>query len=885
MTSLLQPATPDWFRSRISTYLSLLPLRPEGVRNTINFIAGLSLNGSQDSGSYSSVQTNLSLGPSLSMEVLNQVSKLLSSVPSSLGPDMYFSTLAPQLLQLLGDTNPDIRRAAAYTVGTGILGRRKYGAPGTIGWIIFARPIIESFNPIEKIKMPTAPPARDPDRNGLPTVIVSKTSLGKALERLASLVLLHPNPGLTKRLITPCALSLWNLLCYSKGMNRSSWTNKLQQILFTYFKTSVGIEQLIMLSDGLLWDGESSWMYGPGPTGGIEIRQRLENSLWKANMVTLLQNIDIRINEFQNLLKSGVADDVEIGTLFVHVNNHWLIGSDGIGRKNTLGAGDDSRKDPLRSLVYAKLAQKMLEDFKDKLAANPKGIIELVNQLFAAYVLEHEEAETRRAKASIPSLSGLSAIVNPDLDSKGSTNVTNCVAEEDSVEMISVALSLLSAILSSPEFYLDPGIFSLLSSVRSNLTRVTSFANFLPISIAMSATNTLGLLNFHVSLPSTNPKTATKHLDSHSSDRKSHHQALTYLIDPLPPIRAQGISLLTTLITKPSPILDIPSTAILLQSLLQDEDEYIYLSAIEALGLLASRHPKTVVKRLLEQYVDADETTGLDVRIRTGEALLKTVEKLGTALVGDVAQTVGYSMIEVAGRRARKPKALAARQKSTQEAEDRKKEADEAWGGEAPTSDPHDLNDNDKENMLGAWESSDGEDDIRIRASALSILGVAIETHIASLGVPLIATGIDLVLHVLKLETSPGRAILRRAAVLVIMSILNAVDAANDAADARGGARQGYGLEGEGVGHVLAVLRAVEGTEDDQVVLGHVRAVIEQLERWRKKTFLQEADGIMGLPAGSLGCGFGFGLQGGKMAGLAVHPEVPRQRPRIEEME
>lgn len=877
MTLLLQPTTPDWFRSRISTYLSLLPLRPEGVRNTINFIAGLSPKVSQDPNNDSSGHSDLSLGPSLSLEVLSQVSKLLSSVPSSLSAESYFSAIALQLLQLLEDKNPDMRRAAAYTVGNGILGRRKYGAPGTIGWSVFARPIIESFNPTKPEKVSATTAATDSDKNILSPVIVSEPSLGKALERLTSLVILHPNPGLTKRLVSPYVLSLWNLLCYSKEINCLNWAEKLQQILLTYFKTSVGIAQLVMLSDGLLWEGESSWMYGPGPTGGIEIRHRSEDSLRKPNVVTMMQNIDNRVNEFQRLLKSGIADDVEIGTLFVHVSHHWLLGSDAIDRKNTLGPGDDTRKDPLRSLVSAKLAQKMLEDFKDKLASNPKGIIELVNQLLAAYVTEHKEAETRRARASMPSLAGLRAIVSPDLESEGSTNVTDSSSEEDFVAMISVALSLLSAILFSPDFYLDPETFSLLGSLQSNLTRITTLPSSLPLSITMTATSTLGLLNLHISLPSAGLKTAVRPLDPHSLDRKSHHQALTYLIDPLPPIRAQGLSILSNLITKPSPILDIPSTAILLQSILQDDDEFIYLSAIKALGLLASRHPKTVIKPLIEQYIDTNEILKLDVRIRMGEALLKTVEGLGTALVGDVAELVGFGMITVAARRARKPKTLAAQQQTTREAENKKKEADEAWGGEAPTSDPHDLGDDEEERILREWETTWGEDDIRIRASALSILGVAIETNIAGLGLLLVVTGIEIVLDVLQLEPSPERAILRRAAVLVIMSLLTAVNAA----DSRGGPRGGYGLEGGRAGELIDKLRVVEGREKDQIVLGHVRAVIDGLEDWRKKEIL-DTRGV-GLRRGGVGLGFAF--EGGKIAGLSVDLEESRELPRIEEIE
>jgi hypothetical protein len=91
--------------------------------------------------------------------------------------------------------------------------------------------------------------------------------------------------------------------------------------------------------------------------------------------------------------------------------------------------------------------------------------------------------------------------------------------------------------------------------------------------------------------------------------------------------------------------------SILLLSLLQDEDEFIYLNAIKSLSLLALYHPRTVVKMLVERYLDREEEMGLDQRLRLGEALMKTVEGLGEVLVGETARVVGQGMIEVAGRR------------------------------------------------------------------------------------------------------------------------------------------------------------------------------------------------------------------------------------------
>ncbi|MCJ1469407.1 hypothetical protein MMC07_008040 [Pseudocyphellaria aurata] len=907
LTSLLQPATPEWFRAHVSTHLSMLPLRLGGIKHTINFIASSAPPEFQDPSARSNDRPDQPHSPGLSLEVITQASRLLSSVPSSMTAETYFLALAPELLQLLSDPNPDTQRASAYIIGNGILGRRKYGSPGTVGWRIFAEPIIQSLNPVKTEQGAVPKPTSNVDKNGLRPVVVAEDKIRSALQQLTSLVLLHPNPGLTKRLISPCLRSLWGLLCYSKESNRSGWVDKIHQILCTYIKTSVGVDKLMILSDELLWDGESTWTYGPGPSGGIEIQQRHEDSFQRPDMIAMMQNIDSRVDELVRLLKSGVADDDEIGSLFVHVSKHWLLDCDNAKGTNRLEPGDDGGKDPLQSLVYAKLTQKMLEEYKDTLAATPKRIIELVHQLLSAYNVEHEEIRTRSARASTPSLAGLGTIVNANL-AIGDADAPERPRDEDSTEMISVALSLLVAFLSSPEFALDPETSRLLDSLRKSLAHINTPNRSFPTSISMTASNILALVDLHLSLlPNSLDFDKKRPPDPHADDRKAHQQALTYLTDPLPPIRAQGISLLTSLITKPSPTLDIPSTTILLQSLLQDDDEFIYLSAIKALGQLASRHPKAVVKRLVEQYVDVAEDAGLDVRIRTGEALLKAVESLGSGLAGDVAKTVGEGMIAVAGRRGKKTKARESRRKQRQQAEQSKKEADEAWGGEAPNlSDLGHLDaerntaaaaadEEEDEKLLHAWKSPRGddgdEDDTRMRASALSILGAAIESHLAGLGHRLVCTALDLVVATLRFEPGgAGRAdtaILRRAAVLLVLSLLRALD--GDAAANKEAMRElSFGLLlGPEAEELHNVLRQLESQERDVIVLGHVRTVLDRLESFRTRVLLgQDREGRAWAP----GAEGALGFEVDEVKGLAVNArpfekEGSRPKPIIEEIE
>ncbi|KAF5011741.1 hypothetical protein F66182_15325, partial [Fusarium sp. NRRL 66182] len=219
-------------------------------------------------------------------------------------------------------------------------------------------------------------------------------------------------------------------------------------------------------------------------------------------------------------------------------------------------------------------------------------------------------------------------------------------------------------------------------------------------------------------------------------------------------------------------------------------EEFIYLNAIKLIGQLAANHPRTVIKTLVDQYADRNEERTLDQRLKIGESLLRTVEDLGEALTGEAARTIGEGMISVAGRRGSKPQTQRAR-KQQLEKEKREKERKErennlnlpaGWKVSSPalheTPDIQTLlpdnEDSDTEtpeqaahsaNIISAWAAgaaSDIEpDDIRVRASAVSILASAIQTNLAGLGPSLASSAVDLALSTMKLEMGPESAILR----------------------------------------------------------------------------------------------------------------------------
>ena len=874
LTSLLQPASPTWLRPHISRALSLLPLRSDGIRQVISFIANSAPRSSQLRSSQEIKDVTLSSGPAISLEVTNHASKLLSSVPSSISTGDYFRAIAPQLLDLLDEESTDMQRVAAYIVGIGVLGQKRYGAPGSIGWELFAMPIFRKISPpvLEDMQVDVS---IDGKRD--PQTFIAEKELLLALQRLSALVLIHPNPGLTKRLIRHIVLPLWGLLCFAADSKPTSdvYSKCIPKILSRFFKLSAGEEGGgAQLATNLLWDGTSGWMYKKGPQGNIEICQRLGKSTRSTDAIALMHEVEGRVYFFLQLVETDFAGDEDVTSIFLNILRRWLGEQPAHHETSSLLIDENSREDPFLKLIYAKIVQEMLRKFKDKIAAESVDTIKLVQQLLDSFLKRESDINEQQATSSKPSMAGLSSIAVNDRK----TETLGSESSEDSVELVSVALSILSAIFASPDFVTTQTTNGLLIPLQSTLARLMSKRSSLPTSLTITASNISTLISLHTSFSTSPPDPAKETVDPFAADRKTHNLALTYLAEPLVPVRAEGLSLITGLIHTSSPILDIPSTAILLLSLLQDEEEFIYLAGIKSLGILASKHPKTLIRMLVEKYVDREEDLELDQRLRVGEALRKTVEGLGTALVGDVARTVGEGMIAVGGKRGMRIHDLEEKRRRATAKSDSRREAEQAWGGEVPDFDDSEPKDEISERLskvLEGWEGKDGEEDVRIRTSALSILGSAVEANLAGMGSTIVSTAIDLGIAILKFETIQEKTILRRAAVLIVMSLIKALDKARDE-----GQTLGFGFAGESLQEVVQVMRYIQDTDSDDVVLGHVQEVIESLEIWQSKSLL----GISKIEQDNAAGRIGHGSY--RLAGLSVSPDISTtSRPRIEEIE
>ncbi|TGJ84251.1 hypothetical protein E0Z10_g4529 [Xylaria hypoxylon] len=827
LNTLIKPGrVPEWLRVHFMDILTLLPQKPDGVRATLEFVFSVHPSSIVAISEAAAPQKQ---GANITIEALKMASTLLSVPPASVKPDVWFPGVAPQLLALLdGDDGPDLAKAAAYVIGFGVLGRKQFGAPGTPGWRAFAEPILACINPsLSSIESPAEPLvfSAGPDEVvdlRKRTIIIEVDVLHVALKRLSSLLNSHPNPGLTKRLLSPLLMPLWALSSWPLPTThiKERYSQLAQALIEIYLKLAGSADKFLEIISNLLFCGslsasEPQWSYEQAGDSGIQVRQVHDGE--SATLTQLnLEVMDSKVSTFIELLQRA-ASDIDISTLFLKLFETSLGAKDDAKSIQVVAGYDDS--DPISQLIQARMLQEMIERLPDRLISNSKQLLELVSKVLGKF-------------------------------RTGS-------ADDDAV---SVALSLLNMVVTVPSFQRKDAPENILASIEGSLLEISLVRE---VDISKTAHNLSQLLKYRDELedPTDRPTTPTAR---QIEDRKTYSLALSYITeaDSPPPVRSEGLDLLGTLIKSNSAILDIPATLVLLSSLLSDDDEYISLRVIKVFVQLSDKHPRSTIREVLDQYVDASERQNTDTRLRFGEALLQLMQRLGETFVGELAAPVGEALLALAGRRVHRPK-TEERQTRAEQAAARKLKAKARLGGDSRNSFP--LNDEEDEmnidieeqtpderarnvllaRIVSGWESKRGSEDMRIRASALSLFAAGLETNIRSFTPQLVDAALTLSLDVLTFEAGALEAgILRRAAVAMILIFVYALGKARERGSHfsfgsdSGSSRKGAGLS-FGAGFttkeedVVRVLGYVEQTDEDGLVRKHAQDALESLENLR----------------------------------------------------
>ncbi|KAF2866842.1 hypothetical protein BDV95DRAFT_611511 [Massariosphaeria phaeospora] len=877
LTSFLQQDIPPWLKQQLSTELALIPLRLHGIRHTIEF---LSLSYISKHGKVPEDASGPRTQLPIHLEAVTQASRLLTSVPSVMNQSDWYTQLAPQLWSLLdGNDGKELSRAAGQIIAGGILNRKATGAPGSIGWELFARPLLQAIDPQGGAGTTTRESTSD-------KVIVKEQDLKLALKRLSVIASSYTHVGLMKRFIGPVLLPLWGLLGYarSRPLLNKEWTQFPRMIMLRYMSTASDPKQLDRIATNLFWDGGISRIFGPGSQGGIEIRQRKRGESAMSSVDGLLSrigNLDAQVNLLISLLgDADISDDIA-GALFTNTTKRWLSTSQpGPTLKPSLTSEQDI--DPFSALADAKLSSALATKFQDKFARSPQHVIELMAQLLQSFVAEHKTRSRRAAGTQKSSRANLGRLVSPlprpavsEMDAEGE-------------ELVSFVLSIIDTVTTSPDFKQSDTTASLLSSILPSLQYLSQpqTNHALPPLIINAAANLLQARN--VSL------TPTTIQDPLAEKRAALKSTLIEVTDSEAPNRTWALSNLRKLIKNPTTfsLIDAPSTAhLILSASVADPESYVHTAAMPILVDLATRAPNPTVRIIVDAFMDIDESSlrsrkekdivqALDFRLRVGEILNNLIlsddiwqDNKHVEVRYNILKMITEATLSLASRRGQRKDTLTERNALAEAERQVQEESEAAWGGPIPNlldpdaEDPVQQQERDALlKIVQGWEDTGIGEDVRIRASALSIFGSVLEKRLPLLSQATVDAGLQMVLLVLTMEIGEAEGVLRRAAVLVIMGLLRGMDALLEE-----GKESSAGLGINQANEVEKVVQWVRDEDMDGLTRDHAGIVLEGLETWRMKKLYKVRDESFRL-------GPDLGLEG-NLRGLDVQP-LPEQAQR-----
>jgi hypothetical protein len=588
------------------------------------------------------------------------------------------------------------------------------------------------------------------------------------------------------------------------------------------------------LCRGSLPEGDTPWEYRPAQNGMVDIVAKRSGA---TSQDVNWGEVEKRAVVLADTIVTACSEK-DVSALFLDLLRRWIKTSaepPGVGLPTSTTEDEKGPGSALQDLFEVTLLQKLLEKAPEKLISRFDQLLELIVQVLQA--------------------DGQAALAD---------------------DLVGVVLSLLNMVVTAPTFNKSSIGQELLSIIKASLNRLSKEDRG---QTSQTASNLALLLKYRGDLDQDEEATPT--LSSRQiEDRRTYNLAMNYITgtDNPPPVVSEGLNLLSGLILAGSPALDVTAVNVLMCNLLTNNEDYINLRVVKIFTQLANKHPKSTTKELLDHYLDAQEKASTDTRLRFGEALLQVIERLGETFNGDVARQVGETLLSVAGRRGYRPKAQA-KQAREERLRELKKKKGEVQDDDEDMVEHEEMTEDEKATndilakIVQGWDSKRGAEDIRMRTSALSIFGTALETNIGGLGPTLASGGVDLCINILTLEPELEKGILRRAAIIAVLGFVRALQKAKET-----GRSLGFGLADSSREDILRTLQYIAGTDNDGLVQQHAHDVVESLENWQMSSLLSAAQATEGS-----------GL--GRLAGLSVNPEgnlldpSGRPRPRIEEVE
>ncbi|ORX75161.1 hypothetical protein BCR32DRAFT_272078 [Anaeromyces robustus] len=349
--------------------------------------------------------------------------------------------------------------------------------------------------------------------------------------------------------------------------NSSNLKTDVYDILSIYFRI-VKHEHSITILKTLLYYYENTLqdkMFGPGPTGGIVLKFIDD------------KNIKISINPdiYVDFLK--LIDNADlISNLFLQLLFEWKYNREDIDK-------DSSTNENMRIMTTIQIIMKIIEKIGHSIIKKPDDILSFVKSML--------------------------------------------VGEENDIESLTIALSLLETTLSECPTLNNPEILDEIMAILQTLNT----HEVKEIREVSKDLRTMIIAQKKINSSLNNGKTVTK---QRKDSEEQFRQAMKDMADELLPVRAHGMTQLRHMILKRDEVANenLDDIIKIFLNQIEDQDSFIYLNAVKGLSALTDTHPFKTIPEILKIYKtpsNKDNQSQMDYRLRLGEALLQTIQRAG----------------------------------------------------------------------------------------------------------------------------------------------------------------------------------------------------------------------------------------------------------------
>ncbi|KAF9920859.1 hypothetical protein FBU30_009194 [Linnemannia zychae] len=862
LTALLSSAspthpTPAWIKTVSGRFLSQILLRPGGVRVVLEYMQGG--------------------GDTIKLDQLERIAKLVTSVPDQMSSvHEYYHTICPELLEILemdlkasGSLGPEYQKKQAIMrilppspqlvqTTTFVISKLVAKNPAVAQVEIVAKevePLWKWGTRAQRKEFKTSDAVSHQSRQGvtiegvyekfeeesgiidnLDPVVSTEYDVVKAVMFLHTfLVGNEPSPPLFKAFLSQASLGLYQLYEFM-SQTHSVLREKVKEILIVYMRIldpketievlkSIVMRRRVPVSKLRPWQdlvnssgqrigelvemgsvGES--YFAPGPTGGAVLRRRREQD---PNAATRLElDVDVFL-DFLSEVETSTNEGEILGDLYMYLLDEYQSGK----------ARGVNAVAPRRMLTMLQLILSMTQKLGPSIMKKVTQIISLANN-----ILEHQGSNTNKDED-----------MNMDMDANMDDNT-----EETDMEILSLVLTLLSAILTENE-HLSQQDKHLLALT---LVHLKQLADHPLIEIRRIAHDLQTLIPTRLSNESSSGSDNNK--TEMEIEMEKYASALAALQDSLLPVRAHGLHILREMILSKSIVLtkttggdgaerELDHALDIFVQHVQEPDSFIYLNAVKGLAALTDAHGPEILKKLMAIYANENGRQTLQTRLRVGEALVQTVQRCGEALGGYIDALLPglYKVMntqmdpKLVQARVDERRKLVEKEKSRRASEAllSPEEKQQKWRAEQirrRQQQQQQSNSTGEEDGQNGGDKKDEEvpaedplvDEVSIlRSSALTILATAAETCPIAL-LPELRYLVDWILTILDLDRQFE---VRRAATLVLVLLFRAL-----------GGNSLYRIEGDQLKRAYRTLRYIEQVDDDPLCRAQARAGIADLD-------------------------------------------------------